>query len=159
MSSLENELDCYNFRLYLPDALAKDLRSPWAQLRSRDCLDPFPDKRHHNRELHWVSSRLGNTLLRRQAKFAEILGPPRQMAHLWRSRQSGFKNLDSIKAQVNFMISTHFVGRRASLGAMTLLKLICFSAGGPFFGCPRMITESPERTWKKIEMFPHSINL
>lgn len=44
-------------------------------------------------------------------------------------------------------ISTHLAGRRASLGAITLLKLICFSAGGPFFGCPRMITESPDRTY------------
>lgn len=41
---------------------------------------------------------------------------------------------------------TYFAGRRASFGAITLLKLICFSAGGPFFGCPRMMTESPERT-------------
>ena len=44
--------------------------------------------------------------------------------------------------------STYFAGRRASLGAITLLKLICFSAGGPFLGCPRMITESPDRTYK-----------
>lgn len=42
----------------------------------------------------------------------------------------------------------HLVGRRASFAAMTLLKLICFSAGGPFLGCPRMITESPERTFE-----------
>lgn len=44
---------------------------------------------------------------------------------------------------------THFTGRRASFGAITLLKLICFSAGGPFFGWPRMMTESPERTYER----------
>lgn len=45
----------------------------------------------------------------------------------------------------------HLVGRLASLGAMTLLKLICFSAGGPFLGCPLMITESPERTFNDTQ--------
>lgn len=38
-------------------------------------------------------------------------------------------------------------GRRASFGAITLEKLICFSGGGPPLGGPRMITESPDKTF------------
>lgn len=30
---------------------------------------------------------------------------------------------------------------------MTFEKLICFSGGGPPFGIPLIITESPDKTW------------
>lgn len=53
-----------------------------------------------------------------------------------------------VNQSVGRSVYTHLelFGLLANLGAITLVKLICFSGGGPPFGIPRIITESPDRT-------------
>lgn len=50
---------------------------------------------------------------------------------------------NSFELTSSFDSAAASVGRLASFGATMLLKFNCFSGGGPFFGCPRTITESP----------------